>query len=95
MLQPNQPLTSQLGKKHIAVTRQPFLDRHEELIALERGACVFKSYAYKPPIHRTNEMQALANQLGLKFRYDGTIWPRLMAMNNRRDRVSAEDMHRD
>jgi len=80
-----------------AVTRQPgSFDRCIRGInlLLERGVHVtLKAMLLNLNKHELNEMQALADQLGLKFRYDGTIWPRLDGDEQPyRDRVSAEEM---
>jgi len=80
-----------------AVTRQPgSFDRCIRGInlLLERGVHVtLKAMLLNLNKHELNEMQALADQLGLKFRYDGTIWPRLDGDEQPyRDRVSPEEM---
>lgn len=64
-----------------AITRQPgsFERCIKTITALhERGVNVtLKAMLLTVNKHELSAMQAFADKLGLKFRYDGTIWPRL------------------
>lgn len=47
-------------------------------LLLERGLpLLLKSVLLKNNLHELDAMQNLAQQLGVNFRYDGTLWPRL------------------
>lgn len=80
-----------------AVTQQPgSYERCMRTIGMlrERGIQVsLKSMLLTVNMHELNEMQAFADQLGIKLRYDGTIWPRLDGDRQPyRYRLSTEEM---
>lgn len=80
-----------------AVTQQPgSFDRCMNGIKmlLERGVHVsLKAMLLTINKHELNAMKAFADELGLKFRYDGTLWPRLDGDEQPyRYRISTEEM---
>lgn len=63
-------------------------------LLLERGLpLTLKSVLLTTNRHELARMQALAEELGVKFRYDGTLWPRLDGGEQPYDyRLSSEEM---
>lgn len=48
-----------------------------QLLVERKVPTALKTILIRPNIHELSEMQALANRLGVQFRYDGILWPRL------------------